>query len=103
MKENSRTITFKDFKLTIRAADKPDAVLVLFHGGTDVDGYGCESSAGDRKKLEEDFKFMFIPAEAPSRKKGEYILYFRLPGKEEKFFNWVDKQKKMYYGIEDDR
>lgn len=101
--ENSRTITFKDFKLTIKPADKPDAVLVLFHGGTDVDGYGHESSSGDRKKFEEDFKFMFMPAEAPSMKKGEYILFFRLPGKEDKFVAWVEKQKKMYYGIEDDR
>jgi hypothetical protein len=101
--EKSRIISFKHFKLTIKPANKPDAVLVLFHGGMDVDGSGWESGAGDRKKLEEDFKFMFNPNEAPSLKKGEYILYFRIPGKEQKFFDWVDKQKKMFFGIEDDK
>lgn len=100
---NERTITFKDFKLTVKPADKQDTVLVIFHGGTDVDGGGWESSAGDRKKLEDDFKFIFMPREAPSLKKGEYILFFRLPEKKQKFFDWLDKQKKMYYGIEDDR
>lgn len=101
--EQKRTISFKDFKLTIRPADKPDAVMVYFHGGMDVDGSGWESSAGDRKKIEDDFKFMFNPNEAHSLKKGEYILHFKIPEKKQKFINWVDKQKKMFFGIEDDR
>jgi len=101
--ENERTIAFKDFKLIIKPANKPDAVLVLFDGGMDVDGSGWESSAGDRKKFEDDFKFMFNPFEAPSLKKGEYILHFKLPGKEQKFYDWVEKQKKMFFGIEDDK
>ncbi|MCP4581633.1 MAG: hypothetical protein GY839_08420 [candidate division Zixibacteria bacterium] len=101
--EKARTIEFKDFKLTIKPANKPDAVLVLFGGGLDVDGSGWESSAGDRKKFEDDFKFMFNPFEAPSLRKGEYILHFRLPGKEQKFFEWVEQQKKMFFGIEDDK
>lgn len=101
--EQTRTISFKNFKLTIKPGDKPDSVLVIFGDGMDVDGSGWESSSGDRKKLEEDFKFMFNPYEAPSLKKGEYILHFKLPEKRQKFFDWVDNQKKMFFGIEDDK
>ena len=101
--EKARTITFKNFRLTIKPAEKPDAVLVAFDGGMDVDGSGWESSAGDRKKFEDDFKFMFNPYEAPSLKKGEYILHFKFPEREQKFFDWVEKQKKMFFGIEDDK
>ena len=101
--DKQRTINFRNFSLTVKPAPKPDAVLVAFTGGTDADHGGWESAAGDRKKLEEDFRFMFMPNQAPSLKKGEYILHFRLPGKERKFFDWLEKQKKLYYGIEDDK
>jgi hypothetical protein len=101
--EKERTIAFKDFRLTVKPANKPDAILVIFHGGVDVDGSGWESAAGDRKKLEGDFKFMFNPHEAPSLKKGEYFLHFKIPEKERKFIDWLDKQKKMFMGIEDDK
>ena len=101
--KQERTITFKNFKLTVKPADKPDALLIIFDGGVDTDGSGWESSAGDRKKLEEELKFMFMPKEAPSLKKGEYVLYFRIPGQEQKFLKWLDQQKKMFYGIEDDK
>jgi len=101
--KTARTISFKSFKLTIRPGAKPDSVLVIFDGGQDVDGSGWESSSGDRKKLEGDFKFMFNPFEAPSLRKGEYILHFKFPEKEQKFFDWVEKQKKMSFGIEDNK
>ncbi len=101
--ETARTISFRDFKLTIKPANKPEAVLVIFHGGTDFDGAGWENASGDRKKLEDDFKFMFNPYEAPSLKNGEYMLHFKLPGKRQKFFDWIDKQKGLLGGIEDDK
>jgi len=101
--EKERIITFKNFKLKIKPGTKPDSILVAFDGGMDVDGSGWESSAGERKKLEDDFKFMFNPFEAPSLKKGEYVLHFKIPEKEKKFFDWVEKQKKMFFGIEDDK
>jgi hypothetical protein len=101
--DKERIISFKNFRMKIKPGNKPDSILVIFEGGQDVDGSGWESSAGDRKKVEGDFQFMFSPGEAPSLKKGEYILYFRIPGKEEKFFDWLEKQKKEYFGIEDDK
>lgn len=101
--EKERTISFKDFKLTVKPSDKPDSYMVIFSGGTDVDGSGWESASGGRKKLEGDFKFMFNPFEAPSNKKGEYILHFKFPERKQKFFEWVDKQTKMFFGIEDDK
>jgi hypothetical protein len=99
----NRTISFKNFKLKINPGTKPDSLLVTFDGGREVDGSGWESSAGDRKKIEEDFKFMFNPYDAPSLRKGEYVLHFKIPEKEKKFFDWIDKQKKMFFGIEDDK
>jgi len=101
--QKQRAVNFKNFKLIIRPADKPDAILVAFQGGVEVDRSGWETPTGERKRLEDDFKFMFSPAEAPSLRKGEYILHFRIPGKEQKFSDWVEKQKKMLSGIEDDR
>lgn len=98
-----RVISFKNFKMIIKPADKPDALLVTFSGGQDADSSGWESSAGDRKKIEGEFQFMFNPGDAPSLKKGEYIIYFRIPGWEQKFYDWVDKQKKLFFGIEDDK
>ena len=103
MMEKQRTISFKSFKMVIKPADKPDSYMVIFSGGTDVDSSGWESASGDRKKFENDFKFMFNPFEAPSNKKGEYILHFKFPEKKHKFFQWVDKQKMMFFGIEDDK
>lgn len=101
--EQVRKISFKNFRMTIKPGPKADSVLVIFDGGLDVDGSGWESSGGDRKKLEGDFKFMFNPFEAPSLKKGEYVLHFKIPEKEEKFLRWIEQQKKMFYGIEDDK
>ena len=101
--EKERTISFKDFKLTVRPANRPDSYMVIFKGGTDVDSSGWESASGGRKKLEDDFKFMFNPFEAPSNKKGEYILNFKFPERKQKFFQWLDRQKKMFFGIEDDK
>jgi hypothetical protein len=101
--ENNRVISFKNFKMIIKPGEKPDSVFVAFEGGLDVDSGGWESSSGDRKKLEDDFKFMFNPYEAPSLKKGEYILHFKIPEREKKFHNWVENQKKMFFGIEDDK
>ena len=101
--DKPRVITFKNFKMTIKPSDKPDALLVSFGGGQDIDSSGWESASGDRKKIEGDFQFMFNPHEAPSFKKGEYIIYFRIPGREQKFFEWVESQKKLFFGIEDDK
>jgi len=101
--ETSRTISFKNFRLTIKAAPKPDAILVTFDSGTEMDNRGWESASGDRKKIEEDFKFMFNPYDAPSSKKGEYMLHFKLPEKRQKFLDWLDGQKRQYFGIEDDK
>jgi hypothetical protein len=101
--EIKRTITFKTFKLIVKPADKPEGILVTFQGGAEADNSGWESAAGDRKKLEEEFKFMFVPRQAPSQKKGEYILYFRISEQKQKFDRWLDQQKKLFYGIEDDR
>lgn len=102
MKER-RIINFKTFTLTVRPAEKPDSYLVIFSGGTDIDRSGWESTAGDRKKLEDDFKFMFNPFDAPSNRKGEYLIHFKIPEKKTKFFDWLDRQKKLFYGIEDDK
>ena len=96
-----RTIVFKTFKITIKPADKPDSFLVSFSGGTDSDSSGWESTSGDRKKFEEDFKFMFNPFPAPSNKKGEYLLQFKIPEKKQKFLDWLDKQIKLFYGVEE--
>jgi len=101
--EKPRVINFKNFRLTIKPGAKPESILVAFDGGLDVDGSGWESSGGDRKKFESDFKFMFNPYDAPSLKKGEYVLHFKIPDKEKKFYDWIDKQKKSFFGIEDDK
>jgi hypothetical protein len=101
--ETVRIINFKNFKLTIRPAAKPDSIIVTFDSGTEMDSRGWESAAGDRKKIEEDFKFMFNPYDAPSLKKGEYMLHFNLLEKKQKFLRWLDGQKKQYFGIEDDK
>jgi hypothetical protein len=101
--DEPRTIVFKTFKLTIKPGNKPDSLLICFSSGTDMDSSGWESTTGDRKKLEDDFKFMFNPFDAPSNKKGEYILHYKIPEKKQKFLDWLDKQKKMFYGMEDDK
>ncbi len=101
--DRPRIINFKSFNLTIKPADKPDSFLVSFSGGTDIDPSGWESSAGDRKKFEDDFRFMFNPYDAPSNRKGEYLLHFKFPEKKQKFFDWLERQKKLFYGVEDDR
>jgi hypothetical protein len=101
--DKPRTITFKAFRLTVKPADKPDSILVSFSGGADTDNTGWETASGDRKKLEDDFKFMFNPFDAPSNRKGEYILHFKIPEKKQKFLDWLDKQKKLFYGVEDDK
>jgi hypothetical protein len=98
-----RAISFKSFRLTVKPGSKPDSYLISFSGGTDMDSSGWESNTGDRKKLEDEFKFMFNPFDAPSNKKGEYMLVFKIPEKQQKFMDWLDKQKKLFYGVEDDK
>jgi len=101
--DKTRIIDFKTFTMTVRPADKPDSFLVSFSGGTDTDRSGWESTTGDRKKFEDDFKFMFNPYPAPSNRKDEYLLHFKFPEKKQKFLDWLDRQKKLFYGIEEDR
>ena len=95
-------IAFKNFKLFIKERPVPNSYLVIFTGGTDVDYSGWEQSAGDRKKLEEDFKFMWNPFDAPTNKKGEYVVKFSTDDRILKFADWLDKQIKEYGGIWDD-
>ena len=51
-------IAFRNFKLDIKERPIPNSYLIIFSGGTDVDYSGWEQASGDRKKLEEDFKFI---------------------------------------------
>lgn len=92
-------IRFRTFTLELRKRPVPNSYLVIFAGGTDVDSGGWETASGDRKKLEGEFKFMWNPFDAPSNKKGEYVLKFASDDRLEKFRAWLESQMKQYGGI----
>jgi predicted acetyltransferase len=93
-------IRFRTFTLEIRKRPMiPDSFLVIFSGGQDVDSSGWETAAGDRKKLEADFKFMWNPLDAPSNKKGEYVVKFTSEERLTKFESWFESQVKQYGGV----
>jgi hypothetical protein len=94
-------IRFRTFVLEIKKRPIPNSYLISFGGGTDIDSKGWETASGDRKKFEGDFKFMWNPLEAPSNKKGEYVMKFSLEERKQKFFTWLDAQIKQYGGILD--
>jgi len=93
---------FRTFTIDVKKRPVPDSYLIIFKGGTDVDGSGWESSAGDRKKLEEEFKFMWNPFEAPSNNKGEYVIKLSTEEKVKKFAEWLDNQIRQFGGLKDD-
>jgi hypothetical protein len=95
-------IRFRTFSLEIKKRPIPESYLVVFSGGTNVDYSGHETPAGDRKKLEDDFRFMWNPFDAPSNKKGEYVIKFSSEERLKKFAEWLDNQVKEYGGIKDD-
>lgn len=95
-------IKFRTFSLEIKKRPIPNSYLVIFGGGTDIDSKGWESSSGDRKKFEEDFKFMWNPFDAPSNKKGEYVIKLSSDEKLSKFQTWIQGQVKQYGGIVED-
>ena len=97
-----RKIRFRTFTLEIKKRPILNSFLIIFGGGTDIDTRGWESSAGDRKKFEEDFKFMWNPFDAPSNKKGEYLLKFSLEERLKKFSEWLDKEIKQFGGMADE-
>ncbi len=99
---NEGKYRFRAFTLEIKSRPIPKSFLVIFSGGMDVDGSGWESSAGDRKRLEDDFKFIWNPFDAPSNKKGEYMVKFSSDEKLKKFGDWLDKQIKDYGGLKED-
>jgi hypothetical protein len=93
---------FRTFTLEIKRRPMvPNSCLVIFSGGQDVDMSGYETSAGDRKKFEGDLKFMWNPLDAPSNKKGEYVVKFNTEEKLTKFGSWLKDQIKQYGGVID--
>jgi hypothetical protein len=95
-------IRFRTFILELKKRPMiPNSYLLAFSGGTDVDSKGWETASGDRKKLEGDFRFMWNPLEAPSNKKGEYVMKFSSEERQKKFFSWLEAQIKQYGGIVD--
>ena len=95
-------IAFRNFKLEIKERPIPNSYLVLFSGGTESDYSGWEQAAGDRKKFEGDFKFMWDPFDAPSNKKGEYVVKLSTDERLEKFAQWIESQIKEFGGIRED-
>ncbi len=95
-------IQFRNFTLEIKTRPIPNSFLILFSGITDIDSRGWETPSGERKKLEEDFKFMWNPYDAPSSKKGEYVVKFSSEERLKKFAEWLDKQIRQYGGVRDD-
>jgi predicted acetyltransferase len=94
-------IRFRTFILEIKKRPIPNSYLLIFSGGTDIDSSGWETPSGDRKKLEGDFKFMWNPLDAPSNKKGEYVVRFSEEARLKKFQSWLDNQIKQYGGVLD--
>lgn len=94
-------IRFRTFVLELKKRPIPNSFLVAFSGGSDVDASGWETASGDRKKLEQDFKFMWNPFDAPSNKKGEYVVKFSSEERLQKFLVWLNNQVKQYGGIVD--
>ena len=92
---------FRTFKMEIKKRPIPNSYLVIFTGGTESDSGGWETSTGDRKKLEGDFRFMWNPFDAPSNKKGEYVVKFSAEERLKKFEDWLDKQIREYGGIKE--
>lgn len=96
-------IRFRTFILELKKRPIPNSYLIAFSGGTDIDSRGWETPTGDRKKFEEDFKFMWNPYDAPSNKKGEYVVKFSSDEQLKKFLSWLDNQMKQYGGIIEQR
>ena len=94
-------IRFRSFTLDIKKRPVPYSYLLSFGSGTDVDSSGWETASGDRKKFEGDFNFMWNPLDAPSSKKGEYVVKFSSDEKLKKFLEWLDKQIREYGGMLD--
>ena len=92
---------FRNFKMEIKSRPVPNSYLVIFTGGTESDSRGWETASGDRKKLEGDFRFMWNPFDAPSNKKGEYVVKFSTEDRLKKFADWLDKQIKEYGGFKE--
>ena len=94
-------IRFRTFVLELKKRAIPNSYLVSFSGGSDVDSKGWETPGGDRKKLEDDLKFIWNPFNAPSNRKGDYLLKFTSEERRDKFFSWLDNQIKQYGGLQD--
>lgn len=93
---------FRTFTVEVKKRTVPNSFLIIFSGGTDIDRSGWESSAGERKKLEEDLKFMWNPLDAPSNKKGEYVVKFSSEDRLKKFGEWLDNQIRHFGGLKDE-
>ena len=92
-------VRFRTFSLELKKRPILNSLVISFSGGTDVDSKGWETPTGDRKKFEEDFKFMWNPFDAPSNKKGEYVVKFQSEDRLKKFLAWLESQMKQFGGI----
>ena len=95
-------IRFRNFSVEIKKRPIPNSFLVVFSGSTDIDSKGWETPSGDRKRFEDDFRFMWNPLDAPSSKKGEYVVKFSSEERLKKFAGWLDNQIRQYGGVKDD-
>ncbi len=94
-------IRFRTFTLELKKRPIPNSYLLSFSGGTEIDSSGWETPSGDRKKFEGDFKFMWNPLDAPSNKKGEYVVRLSTDEKLMKFQSWLESEIRQYGGILD--
>jgi hypothetical protein len=94
-------IRFRTFALEIKKRPVPGSYLLAFSGGSEIDSSGWETPMGDRKKFEGDLKFMWNPLDAPSNKKGEYVVKFSSDDRLKKFKAWIDNQVQQYGGVVD--
>jgi hypothetical protein len=92
-------IRFRTFTLELKKRPIPNSFLISFSGGTEIDSSGWETPTGDRKKFEGDLKFIWNPLDAPSNKKGEYVVRFSTDDKFLKFKTWLDNQIKQFGGV----
>ncbi len=99
---SKRVIEFTEFKLIVETKEQGKVSLTC-QGGLDYDYDRTPQIKGERKPIQEDLELMFMPKKSVSDVDNGFELSFATDERRRKFENWLDKVKRNYDGIEDDK
>lgn len=93
---------FSGFTMKVEKVGEPGKYVIEFEGGLDYGSDGTAEPRGDRKSVQSDLEYLFMPRRAMTNSDNRFELNIMLESKVAKFENWLEKTIKEYRAVEEE-